>query len=62
LSGFLCACTAELAAASVVQVYLTSNGRDYVGKARVVHLSSKGVSGRSYGCRFVEKTGPWVLQ
>lgn len=62
LSGFLCGCAAELAADSIVDVYLTSSGEDYVGKAKIVHADSKTVPLRHYGCRFIEKTGPWVLQ
>jgi CheY-like chemotaxis protein len=60
LNGFLCACTGELAVDSIVDVYLTSNGEDYVGKAKIVH--STGAPLRHYGCRFIEKAGPWVLQ
>jgi DNA-binding response OmpR family regulator len=62
LSGFLCGSTTELAPASVVGVFMMSNGADYVGKARIVHSTRKGSTLRHYGCRFVEKTGPWVLQ
>lgn len=62
LSGFLCSCTAEFQAGSVVDVYLTSNGDDYVGKAKIVHVSSKGAPLLRYGCRFIERKGPWVLQ
>jgi DNA-binding response OmpR family regulator len=62
LSGFLCSCTAELPANSIVEVYMTSPTEDYVGKANIVHLDSKGAPLRRYGCRFIEKTGPWVLQ
>jgi DNA-binding response OmpR family regulator len=62
LSGFLCSCTAELAVDSVVQVHIMSNGSDLVGKARIVHSTTKGVSIRHYGCRFTVKSGPWVLQ
>jgi hypothetical protein len=62
LSGFLCVCTVELATNSVVEVYMTSSGQDYVGKARIVHSESKAAPLRHYGCRFIEKTGPWVLQ
>jgi CheY-like chemotaxis protein len=62
LSGFLCGCTAQLAGDSVVDVYLTSTRGDYVGKARIVHVDSKGAPLQRYGCRFIEKTGPWVLQ
>jgi|SRR5579859_35884 len=62
LSAFLCGCTAELAIDSVVDVYLTGNGEEYVGKAQIVHSSLNGKSLRHYGCQFLEKTGPWVLQ
>ena len=62
LSGFLCGCAAELAIDSIVDVYLTSHGEDYVGKAKIVHSNSKAAPLRHYGCRFIEKTGPWVLQ
>jgi two-component system, OmpR family, response regulator len=67
LSGFLCACAAELAANSIVDIYIvnvyaTRGGEDYVGKAKIVHSDSKGAPLWHYGCRFVEKTGPWVLQ
>jgi CheY-like chemotaxis protein len=62
LSGFLCGSTTELAPGSVVEVFMMSNGPDYVGKARIVHSTMKGSALRHYGCRFLEKTGPWVLQ
>jgi hypothetical protein len=62
LSGFLCVCAAELATNSIVEVYMTSFGQEYVGKARIVHSESKAAPLRHYGCRFIEKTGPWVLQ
>jgi len=62
LSGFLCSCVAELAINSIMDVYLTSPAEDYVGKAMVVHSDSRGAPLRRYGCRFIEKTGPWVLR
>ena len=62
MSGFLCACTMEFPTNSVVEVYLTSSGEEYVGKAKVVHSSAKAAPLRHYGCQFIEKTGPWVLQ
>ncbi|HKM79659.1 MAG TPA: response regulator [Candidatus Acidoferrum sp.] len=62
LSGFLCVCAAELATNSIVEVYMTTYGQEYVGKARIVHSDSKAAPLRHYGCRFIEKTGPWVLQ
>lgn len=61
-SGFLCICSADVAADSIVDVYLTSPRTEYVGKARVVHAGAKGGPARHYGCRFIEKTGPWILQ
>ncbi len=62
LSGFLCSCTAEMPSDSIVDVYLTKCGEDYVGKARIVHSDSQGEKLRRYGCLFIEKSGPWVLQ
>ena len=61
LSGFLCACSAELPVDSVVEVFLTDRGTVCVGKARIVHSDTKAGPLRHFGFRFVEKTGPWVL-
>lgn len=62
LNGFLCRCTAELPANSILDIYLSNFADEYVGKARIIHSSSNGKSIWRYGCRFIEKTGPWVLQ
>jgi CheY-like chemotaxis protein len=62
LSGFLCACTADFVADSVVDVYMANGKPEYVGKAKIMHASPNGAPLRHYGCFFVEKTGPWVLQ
>jgi len=62
VSGFRCGCAAELATDSIVEVFLTGHGTDYVGKAKIVRSSSKDAPLRQYGCRFTERTGPWVLQ
>jgi DNA-binding response OmpR family regulator len=62
LSGFECGCTADLPVDSILDVYLTSSGENYVGKAKIVHLGPNSPPLRHYGCRFIEKTGPWVLQ
>jgi CheY-like chemotaxis protein len=62
VSGFRCACTAELATDSLVDVYLGGPGTDYVGKAKIVHASTDDGQSSRYDCRFVDKTGPWVLQ
>ncbi len=61
LSGFLCTCTVALAAGSIVDVYLTTPGPTHVGKAKMVHSDTKAAPLRHYGFRFLEKTGPWVL-
>jgi CheY-like chemotaxis protein len=61
LSGFLCACAAELAVDSILEVYLADAGTRYVGKAKVVHSDTKAGPLRHFGFRFLEKTGPWVL-
>ena len=62
LSGFLCTCSADFPVNSIVDVYLTSGGEAYVGKAKIIHCDSKTVPLRHYGCSFIEKKGPWVLQ
>jgi CheY-like chemotaxis protein len=61
MSGFVCGCAADLPIDSILDIYLTSSGENYVGKAKIVHLSSNGPPLWRYGCRFIEKTGPWVL-
>jgi CheY-like chemotaxis protein len=62
LSGFLCSCAAELAINSIVDVYMTGYGEDYVGQAKILHSDSKGAPLRHYGCLFLNRNGPWVLQ
>jgi CheY-like chemotaxis protein len=62
LNGFLFGCTAQIDTGAIVEVYLTASGEEYVGKARVVHCDNKNSPRLRYGCRFLEKTGPWVLQ
>jgi DNA-binding response OmpR family regulator len=62
LNGFLCGCTADLPTDGIVDVYIAGSRENYVGKARIVHSSSQSAPLRHYGCRFVEKTGLWVLQ
>ena len=63
MNGFLCGCTLDLPADSIVDVNLTSGGEDcVVGQAKIVHVDSKGAPLRRYGCRFIKRTGPWVLQ
>jgi CheY-like chemotaxis protein len=62
LSGFLCDSTIKVRVGATVQVFLAGAGEELVGKATVVHCDGKGAPIFRYGCRFVEKTGPWVLK
>lgn len=62
MSGFLCACTAEFPSAALLEVYLTAHHEKHVGRARIVHSHAKAAPLWHYGCQFIEKTGPWVLQ
>jgi CheY-like chemotaxis protein len=61
LNGFLCICSAELSVDSLVEVFLTTSGSLYAGKAKVVYCDTKAAPLHHYGFRFTEKTGPWVL-
>jgi DNA-binding response OmpR family regulator len=62
LSGFLCGCARDIPLHSVVDVYMTTWRDDHVGKAEILHTDGKPASTYRYGCRFTEKTGPWILQ
>jgi DNA-binding response OmpR family regulator len=62
LNGFFCTSTNEIRVHSVMDVSMTGNGDAYVGKARVIEVGLKVAALRRYGCSFIEKTGPWVLQ
>jgi CheY-like chemotaxis protein len=62
LSGFLCDSTIKLRVGAIVEVFLTGAGEELAGKATVVHCDGKGAPVYRYGCRFVEKTGPWILK
>jgi DNA-binding response OmpR family regulator len=61
-SGFLCGCTAALKEDSTIEVYLTSGGTKFVGKARVIWFDGCNTPYPRYGFRFVEKDGDWILQ
>ncbi len=62
LSGFLCTCNREISVHSIVDVYIVSGRDEHVGKAQIMHAEAKAPPLYRYGCRFTEKTGPWVLQ
>lgn len=62
LSGFLFSSRTDFPDDSVVDVYLTRGREEFVGKAKMMHCDSKAAPLRLYGFRFIEKSGPWVLQ
>lgn len=62
LNGFLCACSVNLPINSEVAVHLVGPAEQPVGKARIVRSEWKDTEYPRYGCRFVQKTGDWVLQ
>ena len=62
LSGFLCNSTAAIAKDTIVSVSMSAQKEEYVGKAKIIHADSTGAPLWHYGCRFTEKTGPWLLQ
>jgi DNA-binding response OmpR family regulator len=61
-SGFLCGCIAQLKVDSIVEVFLTTGGPKFVGKARVVRSEAISTPYPRYGFQFVEKEGDWILQ
>ena len=62
LSGFLCTCNREIPVHSIIDVFIVSVQNELVGKAEIMHSEAKAPPLYRYGCRFSEKTGPWVLQ
>jgi len=62
LNAFLCACRNNLCIDSIVDVYLVVSPEQLVGKAQIVRSEWKDTEYPRYACRFVQKTGNWVLQ
>jgi CheY-like chemotaxis protein len=62
LSGFLFCCATQLPIGSIADVFLISQREDHVGKAKILHCDASVPLLLRYGCSFVEKTGPWVLE
>ncbi len=62
LNGFLFLSAKDLPVQSVVEVSMIKGREEYVGKAMIMHAEGQPGSVRHYGCRFTEKTGPWILQ
>jgi len=62
MTGFLCISSAELPVNSTVDVFLRNPSERYTGKAKILNSESQGASVYRYGCVFIERTGPWVLQ
>lgn len=62
LNAFLYACRNNLCIDSIVDVYLVVSPEQLVGKAQIVRSEWKDTEYPRYACRFVQKTGNWVLQ
>jgi DNA-binding response OmpR family regulator len=62
MGAFLCGCATPLASGSIVEVFLLSGGEQLAGTARVSRSETAETPYPRYAFRFVEKTGPWVLQ
>jgi CheY-like chemotaxis protein len=63
VQGFLCGCKRSVSVHSIVEVYLAiDQTTEYVGKAEIVYCNGEVIPVYRYGCRFVEKTGKWVLR
>jgi CheY-like chemotaxis protein len=61
LNGFLCACDISLKTETIVEVFLVGSDEPS-GTARIVRSEGPDSKFPRYGCRFVQKTGAWVLQ
>src|SRR5215471_1084458 len=62
MNGFLCVSSAVLTVNSTIDVYLTNCAEEYTGKAKIVNWESQGQTVHRYGCVFIDRSGPWVLQ
>jgi DNA-binding response OmpR family regulator len=60
--GFMCNCMSSLVKDAIVEVFLSSGGEYYVGRAAVVRKESSGTPWQRYGFQFLEKTLAWPLQ
>ena len=60
--GFMCNCMSSLVKDAIVEVFLSSGGEHYVGRAAVVRQESSGTPWQRYGFQFLEKTLAWPLQ
>jgi CheY-like chemotaxis protein len=62
LCSFLCSCAVDLPVNSIIDVGLTAAGGTHVGRAQIARSEEGPTGTRRYSCRFMEKTGPWVIQ
>jgi DNA-binding response OmpR family regulator len=60
--GFMCNCMSSLLKDAIVEVFLSSGGEHYVGRARVVRKESSGTPWQRYGFQFRDKRLVWPLQ
>jgi DNA-binding response OmpR family regulator len=62
LNAFFCGCSAAMKPASLVNVFLLSGGEQFVGSASLIRSEVTDTPYPRHAFRFVEKSGPWVLQ
>lgn len=60
--GFLCSCPISLVKDSQVDVFLKSEPKLFVGKARVVRRVAPSAPWQQYGLEFVETSNNWLLR
>ena len=61
-NGFLCRCKTPWKKDSTAEIFMGSEGQEYVGTARVVWIESGETPYPRHGFHFVRKTGEWVLR
>lgn len=59
--GFLCACSAEIEEGIIVEVYLTTDGQRFVGRARALRVDWAGTHGQTCYFQFLDTPADWVL-
>jgi CheY-like chemotaxis protein len=59
--GFLCVSSTPLLIDAILDVYLTGQDQQYVGKARVVRKAGSEGPWQKYGFQFIQKTTDWLL-
>jgi CheY-like chemotaxis protein len=60
--GFFCSCTTSILPGAIVDVFLTSAGQPFCGRARVARVDQPGTPVQGYGFRFVSDPVDWLLR